>query len=88
VTAEAILRGRLLIASRIGGITEQVKGCKGVYLFEPGNHRELAEILSYAKELDKNAVFEMSCHNREVFSRTFNNEKTMSDFERILYSLV
>lgn len=88
VTAEAILRGRLLIASKIGGIPEQVKGCKGVYLFEPGNHRELAEILSYVKGLDKNAVFEMSYHNREVFFRTFDNEKTISDFGRILNSLI
>lgn len=29
--------------ARIGGILEQVDGCKGAFLFEAGNHRELAK---------------------------------------------
>ncbi|MGD0494733.1 MAG: glycosyltransferase family 4 protein [Candidatus Bathyarchaeia archaeon] len=87
VTAEAILRGRLLIASRTGGIPEQVKGCKGAFLFEAGNYNELAEILGYAKNLDRNTVLELGYHDRDVFRRTFNNEKTLADFEKIISSL-
>ena len=87
VTAEAILRGRLLIASKVGGVPEQVRGCKGVFLFEAGNYRELAETLDFAKNLDTETVLELGYHDREVFRRTFNNEKTIEEFKKMIVSL-
>jgi len=80
VTAEAILRARILIASRIGGIPEQVKNCKGVFLFEAGNHRELAEIVKHVSGLNKEAVVDLGYQNREVFAKTFSNEKSIHEF--------
>ena len=87
VVAEAILRGRLLIASRIGGVPEQVKGCKGVFLFEAGNYRELAEVLDCVKSLDRSTVADLGFQGREVFRRTFNNGKTIAEFQKIVYDL-
>ena len=88
VTAEAILRGRILIASKIGGIVEQVKGCKGVFLFEAGNYHELAEILEYVKGLDKETIIGLGFQNREVFVKTFNNETTINEFLDIVTCLI
>jgi len=84
VTAEALLRARILIASRIGGIPEQVKGCKGAFLFEAGNFLELAEILEYVKVLDKETVLDLGFQNREAFMKTFNNEKTINEFVNLV----
>jgi len=87
VTAEALLRARILIASRIGGIPEQVKGCKGAFLFEAGNFLELAEILEYVKVLDKETVLDLGFQNREAFMKTFNNEKTINEFVNLVTHL-
>jgi len=84
VIAEALLRARILIASKIGGIPEQVKGCKGAFLFEAGNHLELAEILEYVKVLDKETVLDLGFQNREAFVKTFNNEKTVNEFVKVI----
>jgi glycosyltransferase involved in cell wall biosynthesis len=87
VAAEAILRARILIASRIGGIPEQVKGCKGAFLFDAGNHVELAEILEYVKGLDKEIAVDLGFQNREAFVKNFNNEKTISEFMNVIAHL-
>jgi len=84
VTAEAMLRGRVLIASRIGGIPEQTKNCKGVFLFDVGNYHELAELIKYVNSLNREVVSDLGHKNREVFTKTFNNEKTVAKFMDIL----
>lgn len=78
--SEALLRGRVIIASEVGGIPEQVEGCKGAFLFEAGNHHRLAEILEEANSLSKETMTDLGLQNREAFTRNFNNEKTIHDF--------
>jgi len=87
LVAEALLRARILIASKIGGIPEQVKGCKGAFLFEAGNYFELAEILKHVKGLEKETVLDLGFQNREVFVKTFNNEKTVNEFVNVITHL-
>ena len=87
VTAEALLRARILIASKIGGIPEQVKGCKGAFLFDAGNYVELAGILKYVQSLDKETVLDLGFQNREAFVKNFNNEKTISEFVNVISHL-
>lgn len=41
VVTEAMLSGKLLITSRIGGIPEQVENCEGVFLFDAGEDGQL-----------------------------------------------
>ena len=43
VVTEALINRRILIASRVGGIPEQVAGCKGTFLFDAGDYKQLAE---------------------------------------------
>ncbi|MEM3602082.1 MAG: glycosyltransferase, partial [Candidatus Bathyarchaeia archaeon] len=45
VVYEALLRGRLVIASSLGGIPEQVSNCPGTLLFKPGNFEKLADLI-------------------------------------------
>lgn len=88
VVAEAMLRGRIIIASRIGGIPEQVEGCKGAFMIEPGNHMELAESLQRVGSLSKETAADLGVKNREAFVSHFNNERTMRDFVRVCEGVV
>jgi len=88
VTAEAMLRARVLIASKIGGIPEQTKNCKGAFLVEAGNYLELAETIEYVNGLNKETVSDLGNQNREVFTKTFNNKKTISEFADTVYRLI
>jgi len=87
-TAEALLRARILIASRVGGIPEQVAGCKGVFLFESGNYVELAETLRYVNDLSKEEATDLGFQNREVFTKTHKNEATIRKFTDLITSLI
>lgn len=87
VTAEAIMRGRILVASRIGGIPEQVEGCKGAFLCEPGNPFELVRAIRQVRSLKREVTIDMGYQNREVFVRRFNNERTIKDFTEIVDAL-
>lgn len=80
VVSEALASKRLVIASRVGGIPEQVVGCKGAFLFEPGNHKELAEKIEFVSSLDSEATTDLGNHNMEFLTRKFDNQKTLRDF--------
>jgi glycosyltransferase involved in cell wall biosynthesis len=84
VSTEAILRGRLLVASRIGGIPEQVEGGKGAFLFQPGNAKELAELIQFVKGLDRETVVDFGLHNRQTFIKKYDNKRTIRSFINIL----
>jgi glycosyltransferase involved in cell wall biosynthesis len=88
VVSEALLNGRVLIASRIGGIPEQVEGCKGVFLFEPGNYHELAEKLDYICNLSQENLKDLGVSNREVFLKRFDNGRSISAFLGICEKLI
>lgn len=88
VVAEAMLRARILIASKVGGIPEQVEGCKGAFLFEAGNYRQLAEALRYVKDLSKDTTSDLGCQNRAAFAKNFDNETTIKKFISTIDRLV
>lgn len=80
VVVEAITRGRFVIASRVGGIPEQVEGCKGALLCEPGNPKQLAEAIEFVKSLNRESVAELGFHSKETFLKRFDNETTVRRF--------
>jgi len=80
VVVEALIKGRFVIASRIGGIPEQVNGCKGVILFEAGNPNELADAMSLVASLKREEIVDLGFKNREAFLRRFDNESTIKSF--------
>ena len=84
VVAEALMKGKLLIASNVGGINEMVNGCSGTFLFEPNDYEHLCELIEYVDGLDKQEIIEMGAKNRETFSKKFSNEKALMDFVYVL----
>jgi glycosyltransferase involved in cell wall biosynthesis len=84
VVTEAMLGGKLLIASRIGGIPEQVAGCDGVYLYDAGDHEQLAEKMLHIKSLSREALYHLGIKNRVCVMKRFDNEKITNDFVNLL----
>jgi len=84
VVSEALLRGRLVIASQVGGIPEQIDGCPGVFQFHTEDYEKLAEEMLYVKDLNRETVAELGIKNRERVMWKFNNEKTIREFIHLL----
>jgi len=88
VIYEALLNGRLIIASRIGGIPEQTVGYSGCYLFTPGDYKELSNLIEYVSSIDREEALEIGLRNRSIFLNSNHNEKSLRDFIRIIENFV
>lgn len=88
VMAEAILRGRVVIASNIGGIPEMVNGCKGVLLFEAGNAKRLAECIESLNSLRREQIIDLGLQNKGMFLKKFNNESPIRKFAEICEHII
>ena len=88
VVVEALLFGRFVIASEIGGIPEQVKNCKGVFLIEAGNVEKIGEALMDVQALKRNAILDLGSQNRETFRKRFSNETSLNQFISVLEKVV
>lgn len=88
VVTEAILRNRAVVASNIGGIPELVKGCRGVFLFDPGDYVQLSEKIQYLGGLSKERVANLCDGNREFLLKRFSNRETLQNFSDLCYKLV
>jgi glycosyltransferase involved in cell wall biosynthesis len=83
VVVEALVRERLLIASAVGGIPEQVEGCRGAFLFNAGDIDGLVQTLEIVRGLSHEQIADLGTQNREVFLRRFNNDSSIRKFIRI-----
>lgn len=81
---EALLRKRLIIASNIGGIPEQVEGCKGCFLFEPGQSTELAEMMDFVHSLNRDELASLGAENHESFLKRMKNYGSVARLMKIL----
>jgi glycosyltransferase involved in cell wall biosynthesis len=88
VVVEAICQGRFLIASRTGGMPEQVAGSRNALLCEPGEVGQLVDALKYARNLDREAVHNLGMEFRESFLKKFNNETSIKDFVKVCESVL
>jgi len=88
VVVEALINGRLLLASKVGGIPEQVYGCKGVHLFDAGDYAKLAELIEYVNSLNRGDIIDLGLHNRETFLRRFHNKISIKNFISVIESVV
>lgn len=84
VVVEALFRGRLVIASKIGAIPEVTSGCPGAFLFSVGSFKELVARLLYVKDMDRETIVDLGIKNREIMKRRFNNKKTLQEFMNLL----
>jgi len=80
VVVEAIIGGRVVIASSIGGIPEQVEGCEGALLYEARNYKQLAEAIEFVGSLKRENVVDLGFQNKETFLKRFSNETTIRRF--------
>jgi len=88
VVVEALINGRLLLASKVGGIPEQVYGCKGVHLFDAGDDAKLAELMEYVNSLSREDAIDLGLYNREAFLQRFDNEISIKNFVSVIESVV
>jgi glycosyltransferase involved in cell wall biosynthesis len=88
VVVEAIVNGRLVIAANVGGMPEQLKGCRGATLLEPGNYKGLAEAIVSTGKLGGEVVADLGYHNRESFLKRYSTENTIEAFMRTCESLI
>jgi glycosyltransferase involved in cell wall biosynthesis len=80
VVVEALMRGRIVVASNFGGVTELTEGCEGVFLFEPGNSLALSQLIAEVSRLTQEAASELAKKNRATFLKKFSNERTSKEF--------
>jgi len=84
VATEAILSKRLVVASRVGGLPEQLSGLEGAFLFEPRNTEQLARHIQYIQGLPNEVKEDLGSRNKETFLDKFSNEKTSQRFLELL----
>jgi glycosyltransferase involved in cell wall biosynthesis len=87
VVSEAILRGRIVVASKVGEIPRQLEGCQG-FLFSPGDYFDLANQMRAVKDLTMESVGEITVRNREIYLEKHNNENTFGKFVDVLESAI
>ena len=87
VTYEALLRGRLIIASRIGGIPEQTRDYEGCFLFHPGDYRELSDLIEKVASIEREEAIEIGLRNRRLFLSRDHNGVNLRKFVSIIHSL-
>ena len=88
VVVEALLRGRLLIASRVGGIPEIAEGAPGVRFVEPGDVDGLAGALNWALSMDRSETIELGLRNREYALKKFDSERSARELIRVFEQIL
>ena len=86
VVVEAMKAGKPVVGTRSGGTVEQIQEGVNGFLYEPGNHQELAEKIKYLHDFPDKAR-EMGNHGREWATRTFTRQRYQKDLARILGQL-
>ena len=82
---ESMLYGKLVIASRIGGIPEILDGAGlGVKMTKPNDSKELADALGSFLSLDLEKATEFGTRNREFILKKFDNKKTLEAFIQVI----
>lgn len=88
VVMEALLHGRLLVASNVGGVPEIVDGVPGVRLVPPDNIDALADALDWALSMDRRDAVELGLRNREIVLGRFNSEESVRKLIKVFKSVI
>jgi len=88
VVVEALLRGRLFIASRVGGIPEITEGAPGVRFVEPGDVDGLAGALNWALSMDRSEAVELGSKNREYALKKFDSKRSAKELIRVFEQIL
>lgn len=90
VVIRSMLRGRVVVASAIGGIPEITNSNNnhGVKLFDIRNNKKLAEYIEYFISMSKESIIELGIKNRELILSKFNNERSIKRFISVLENAI
>jgi len=88
VVVEGLLQGRFIVASRVGGIPEQIQGCKGTLLFEAGDYKALADSIKIVTSMNREEIVDLGLQNRKCFLKRFNNTSSIKSFIRVCERLL
>jgi glycosyltransferase involved in cell wall biosynthesis len=88
VVVEAMLRGRLVIASNVGGVPEITSGSSGSFLCKPRDPYELSEKIKIVESLSPDERDELGLKNRKHVIALLNNKSSLDEIIRIMDGLV
>ncbi len=83
VVIESLLRGKLLISSKVGGVSEAVGDAPGARLIPPGDVNALADALDWALSMDTKNIAELGLKNREYILKKFDSERSVRELIRV-----
>ena len=84
VLSESLARGKIVVASDIGGMTERIEDGVSGFLFEPGN---VSALVNRIRDLDSTDLREMRRHARESVVE-LNSESYAEVLERIYADVI
>jgi len=84
IVTESLLKGRIVIASRVGGIPEFINELEGVFLVKPGDPDNLAETIEEVVSMNRKEAEELGMKNRKETLQQFDNSVIIKTFIQIL----
>ena len=87
VVSEALLRGRFLVASRVGGVPELLDGLSGFFMVEPNDANALSAALDNVLSMSRLDAIELGFKNRQEILRKFDNERITKGLIDILENI-
>lgn len=84
VAVEACLRGRVVVASNIGGLPEILSHTKGVFYVPPNDVEKLSDVIETVANLDLKDILELGSKNRESIRLKFNNDLSLNRLLRVI----
>jgi glycosyltransferase involved in cell wall biosynthesis len=76
--SESLLRGRFLVASNVGGVSEILEDLSGCFLVKPDDVDSLTGALECVLSMSRKTLSELGLKNREILLKKFDNEKLVS----------
>lgn len=77
---EALAKGKIVIASKIGGLPEIIKDGVNGFLFEVGNAKELAETINRLPQANLSMISEQAHHSVEILAIDKHSKKLQEIF--------
>jgi len=88
VVYEALLRGRVVICSNIGGMPEQIDGFPGGFLFTPSASEHLSLLLDYVAGMSRGEVEDLGLKNRLYLLNKNQNFKSLASLVTLMNRLL
>jgi glycosyltransferase involved in cell wall biosynthesis len=88
IVIEAMLRGRLVIASDVGGVSEITSGSPGTFLSKPGDPFQLSKRIHQIESMSLHERNELGIKNRQHVITSFGNSSSAEKLIHIMDELV